>query len=72
MKDVVMRRLLVRAHRGTSLVEILVAMVINVWLVLITAGTYTYFVTRSLLTADLDESICCRVGLPEISPTRRI
>src|SRR4051812_45577038 len=42
--------------------RIVIAMVINVWLVLITAGTYTYFVTRSLLVADLDQSIVCRVA----------
>jgi signal transduction histidine kinase len=47
--------------------RVVIAIVINVWLVLITAGCSTYFITRSLLLADLDETITSRVAsLPGI------
>ena len=42
--------------------RVLIAIVVNVWLVLITAGCSTYFITRSLLLADLDETIVTRVA----------
>jgi signal transduction histidine kinase len=43
--------------------RVVMAIVINVWLVLIAAGCSTYFITRSLLLADLDETIVNRVAL---------
>jgi signal transduction histidine kinase len=47
--------------------RVVIAIIINVWLVLITAGCSTYFITRSLLLADLDETITGRVAsLPGI------
>jgi signal transduction histidine kinase len=48
--------------------RVVIAIVINVWLVLITAGCSTYFITRSLLLADLDETIVARVAsLPALA-----
>jgi signal transduction histidine kinase len=48
--------------------RVVIAIIINVWLVLITAGCSTYFITRSLLLADLDETIAARVAsLPAIA-----
>lgn len=47
--------------------RVVIAIVINVWLVLITVGCSTYFITRALLLADLDETIVSRVAsLPEV------
>ena len=47
--------------------RVVIAIIINVWLVLITAGCSTYFITRALLLADLDDTIASRVAsLPGI------
>jgi signal transduction histidine kinase len=47
--------------------RVVIAIIINVWLVLITAGCSTYFITRALLIKDLDETIVARVAsLPGI------
>ena len=47
--------------------RVVIAIVINVWLVLLTAGCSTYFITRSLLLADLDLTIVNKVAsLPGI------
>ena len=50
--------------------RVVIAIIINVWLVLLTAGCSTYFITRSLLLSDLDDSIVSRVAsLPGMEPT---
>jgi two-component system, OmpR family, sensor kinase len=51
--------------------RVVIAIIINVWLVLITAGCSTYFITRALLLADLDDTIASRVvSLPGIERER--
>ena len=47
--------------------RIAISILLTVWLVLILAGGLAYFVTRSLLVSDLDETLLARVSsLPSI------
>jgi signal transduction histidine kinase len=47
--------------------RIAISILLTVWLVLILAGALAYFVTRSMLVADLDTTLLARVAsLPEV------
>ena len=52
-----------RAARGGCMTRRIASAILTiVWLSLLTAGISTYFITRTLLLADLDETILGRVA----------